>query len=380
MALEDSMQKVMPTLRDRLSGITMDYKEAVLLNHPSNPSLLGQYFASCHYAGEDLRLTFAHGEPWKKVFGPVFIHLNSVSDGQDAHQALWAAAKQQMHNEVQKWPYSFPASTEFSSANQRGSVIRRLLVQNGRDVPANLAYVGLSLPGDAGSWQRESKVISGIPILDESWKRRAFPVNHIRAEDYNLYAWITGFIGDYKYNAKITISPGLNVNVGDIVYTPPRDGPTLWEIGVPDRSADEFYIPPTNPKYASQLLLHGSHMKTENNMYQGTRWSVKFRLSGGLNRAGVYKLRVALASATLAELQVRVNSPIPKPPLFTTGLIGYDSAVARHGVHGLYWLYNEDIPGSRLVEGDNTIFLTQSRYASRFCGLMYDYIRLERPL
>jgi rhamnogalacturonan endolyase len=62
-------------------------------------------------------------------------------------------------------------------------------------------------------------------------------------------------------------------------------------------------------------------------------------------------------------------------------LIGKDNSIARHGIHGLYWLYNVNIPGNLLVEGDNnnTIFLTQSRGNGPFQAIMYDYIRLEGP-
>ena len=45
------------------------------------------------------------------------------------------------------------------------------------------------------------------------------------------------------------------MDIGDIVYEPPRDGPTLWEIGFPDRSAAEFYVPDPNPKYINKVLL-----------------------------------------------------------------------------------------------------------------------------
>lgn len=83
----------------------------------------------------------------------------------------------------------------------------------------------------------------------------------------------------------------------------------------------------------------------------------------------------------LIYLKVRVNDPKANPPLFSSGLIGRDNSIARHGIHGLYWLYNVDIPagGRGLVQGDNTIFLTQPRSASPFQGIMYDYIRLEGP-
>lgn len=69
-----------------------------------------------------------------------------------------------------------------------------------------------------------------------------------------------------------------------------------------------------------------------------------------------------------------------EPPLFTTGVIGKDNTILRHGIHGLYWLYNIDVPASLLVQGDNTIFLKQAMNTSAFQGIMYDYIRLEGPL
>lgn len=52
-------------------------------------------FLSAHYSGEDLVLKFNPDEPWKKVFGPVFFYLNSVSDGGDP-LSLWEDAKTQV--------------------------------------------------------------------------------------------------------------------------------------------------------------------------------------------------------------------------------------------------------------------------------------------
>lgn len=49
---------------------------------------------------------------------------------------------------------------------------------------------------------------------------------------------------------------GSEVDVGELVYEPPRDGPTLWEIGIPDRSAAEFYVPDPNPKYINKLYVN----------------------------------------------------------------------------------------------------------------------------
>jgi rhamnogalacturonan endolyase len=74
-----------------------------------------------------------------------------------------------------------------------------------------------------------------------------------------------------------------------------------------------------------------------------------------------------------------VNDPKANPPLFSSGLIGRDNSIARHGIHGLYWLFNVDVPSVQLVKGDNIVFLTQPRSSSPFQGIMYDYLRLEGP-
>lgn len=52
-------------------------------------------FISGHYAGQYLVPQFRNGEPWKKVFGPVFIYLNSASIGDDPLW-LWEDAKIQV--------------------------------------------------------------------------------------------------------------------------------------------------------------------------------------------------------------------------------------------------------------------------------------------
>ncbi|THU47916.1 hypothetical protein C4D60_Mb09t20710 [Musa balbisiana] len=205
-------------------------------------------FFSAHYSGEDLVPKFRNGEYWKKVFGPVFIYLNSTMDGTD-RQLLWDDAKLQTLTEVESWPYEFPVSEDFQKCDQRGSVTGRLLVRD---------------------------------------------------------------------------------------------------------------------------------KKTGENSYQATTWQIKFQVDC-VNQTGAYKLRVALASATISELQVRFNDATINPPHFTTRLIGRDNSIARHGIHGLYWLFNIDVQSAWLIQGDNTIYLTQTRSASPFQGIMYDYIRMESP-
>ncbi|PNY15093.1 rhamnogalacturonate lyase B-like protein [Trifolium pratense] len=121
-------------------------------------------FLSAHYAGEDIVLKLQPNEPWKKVFGPTFVYLNTLLDGNEDPLELWEDAKYQMNKEVQSWPYDFPASDDFQKPNQRGSVCGTLLVRDrcvsDECIIAQGAYIGLAPPGDVGSWQRECKVFS----------------------------------------------------------------------------------------------------------------------------------------------------------------------------------------------------------------------------
>ncbi|KAE9597960.1 putative rhamnogalacturonan endolyase [Lupinus albus] len=266
MAIANDRQRNMPTMRDRKFGEALAYREAVLLTNPSDPKLKGevddkyQYscenidntvhgwidvdsdspvgfwmitpsnefrnggpikqdltshvgpitlsmFVSTHYAGKEVTMEFKDGETYKKVFGPIFVYLNSASTKNQA-LSLWSDAVLQKSKEVRKWPYDFPKSKDFFPSNKRGTVMGRLYVHeryNNIFKGASKAYIGLALPGDAGSWQKESK---GYQFWTRANGAGSFTIKNIVPGVYNLYAWVPGFIGDYKYNATIIIKPG----------------------------------------------------------------------------------------------------------------------------------------------------------------------------
>ncbi|XP_047340184.1 uncharacterized protein LOC124943756 [Impatiens glandulifera] len=291
-------------------------------------------FVSTHYAGLPLAMYFENKEPWKKVFGPVFIYLNSNKKT----WPMWEDAKLQ-------W-YQF-----WTKADNKGN----------------------------------------------------FVIKGVRPGNYNLFAWVPGLIGDYKYDYIVTISPEFTTRLNHLLFKPPRVGVTLWEIGYPDRSSQEFYIPNSDPfrqyglwyRYSQiyprrdLVYIVGSSDHTKHwlfaqvtmcyikNVFEGTTWQIVFRLEH-IEKDGMYTLQLAIAGASVAELQVRVNR-YEKLPLFTTGLIGTENVIARHNDHGLYRLYSISFWGSQLYTGKNVIYLTQTRGRTPFNGLMYDYIRLEAP-
>ncbi|CAA0831221.1 Rhamnogalacturonate lyase family protein [Striga hermonthica] len=476
MAMSDERQRFMPMPEDRVTGQVLDYKEAVLLTNPINPEFKGEvddkYFYTCnnednkvhgwvsnddppvgfwlitpsnefrtggpigqdltshvgpftlakfssrHYAGEDLAIKFESEEHWKKVIGPFYIHLNSHDSASADPSVLWDKAKQRMEKEVNNWPYDFPLSKEFMKSSQRGSLSGRLLVQDGflneDDIPGTSAYVGLAPPGSAGSWQYGNK---GYQFWTHADDRGKFVIKNVIPGTYGLFAWVPGFLGDYKHDSDvIIITPGSNVVMKDVIFRPPRVGPTLWEIGIPDRSAAEFFVPDPDPKFKIHhyrapiqkfrqygLWTRYSDLYPEkdltftigtsnytldwfyahvtrnvgNGQYVATTWQITFDLKD-VNEGLDYTLHLALASAQNAELQVRINDP-KSAPHFSTGLIGKDNAVARHGIRGLYHLYSISIRGSQLVSGNNSLFLTQANGDGPFKEVMYDYIRLEGP-
>ncbi|KAM1008892.1 hypothetical protein ACFX2J_005242 [Malus domestica] len=369
-----------------------------------------------HYIGEDILAHFEEGETWTKVFGPFFVYLNSTPDVSKAHD-LWIDAKKQRLIEETLWPYAFVQSPYYVAAKERGSVSGRLFVQDryvsDSLIPAKYAYVGLSVATTPGSWQTESKDYQFWIQTDIIGN---FTIKNVIPGVYRLHGWIPGFVGDYLDNERITISAGSQTQLGNLTYVPLRDGPTLWEIGYPDRTAIDYYVPDVNPIYVNKLFLNSpekyrqyglwdrytdvhpefdqtftigsSNPKTDwffahvdrrgaDNKYLPTTWTIKFNLKSVTT--GTHKFRLAIASATRSDLKVHVNAMDIEHLVIQVLNLGTDNAVCRHGVHGLYRLFSGDIPSTLLVKGDNSIFLSQARGGDALCGLFYDYLRLEAP-
>ncbi|KAH6781772.1 hypothetical protein C2S51_007065 [Perilla frutescens var. frutescens] len=117
--------------------------------------------------------------------------------------------------------------------DQRGSVAGRLYAQDRciseEKIAAKGAYVGLAAPGKDGSFQKEAKGYQFWVNTDEDGY---FNITNVHPGDYNIYTWIPGFIGDYRCDKAIVVI-----------------------VGIPDRSAAEFYVPDPNPSWIGVTSL-----------------------------------------------------------------------------------------------------------------------------
>lgn len=69
----------------------------------------------------------------------------------------------------------------------------------------------LALPGEAGSWQTETKGYQSWTTTDENGQ---FWISNVRTEEYNLYAYVLGFIRDFRRDKTITINAGSSIDFG----------------------------------------------------------------------------------------------------------------------------------------------------------------------
>ncbi|CAN1809421.1 Rhamnogalacturonate lyase, partial [Linum perenne] len=402
MAITDEIQLVMPTEADRQAGKPLAYKEAVKLTNPvSNPAFKDQVddkyeytlektqlklkgwvsdsakigfwviapsdeymnggpkkndltchcgptvvviFTSIHTFGLDLLTEYRNGEPWKKAFGPILVYLNSDAD----HSALWKDAKSQLDKEIQQWPYTFVQHQDYLQAAQRGTVTGQLMVDDN---------------------------------------------------------YVIGVVSSFRHPQLITVKAGDELKLGQVAFKPPRTGPTLWEIGIPDRSANEFFVPDADPKYRQYGLwlqypvvypkddvvfqvgvsnyskdwFFAHVLRADGKTYNPTIWKVVFDLPE-VSPTGNYTIQIALAAAEMTNTYVYVNDVNAKRPHYATGTCGTDNAIARHGNHGLYRFFSGGLPSNLFIKGKNTIFMRQARASNyAYAGVMYDYIRLEAP-
>jgi rhamnogalacturonan endolyase len=206
--------------------------------------------------------------------------------------ALWQNALAQYKIENAKWPYPWVEGVDYPHADQRGAVTGQIVLDDplaprGRSKKLPHLVVGLThadapqitapaappmpppappaasaTPGASGSRFGPGSRFGGFNFAamyaamnsgPGSWIHDArfyqfftdgtpdgkFDLTKVRPGTYTLHATADGVLGDFA-QANITVEAGKTVDLGKLVWKPVRYGRQLWEIGTPDRAADEF--------------------------------------------------------------------------------------------------------------------------------------------
>ncbi|HWA08367.1 MAG TPA: polysaccharide lyase family protein, partial [Opitutaceae bacterium] len=217
-------------------------------NQVAAPCILN-YWRSSHYGGSSLNI--AEGEHWTKVIGPFLLYVNSGADP----QTLWKDALAQVDRESAKWPYTWVKGVDYPAREQRGTVkgqlalvdpqmpgakMSRLLV--GLSHPAYLPPAPASGPGANGprqmvDWQNDAKNYEFWVRGDDQGR---FTIPNVRPGTYTLHAIADGVLGEYT-QAEVKVEAGRTLDLSRIAWTPVRRGRQIWEIGIPNRTATEFF-------------------------------------------------------------------------------------------------------------------------------------------
>jgi rhamnogalacturonan endolyase len=360
------------------------------VNGGAAPTLLN-YWRGSHYGGSSC--VISQGEAWSKVIGPFLIYCNSGSD----HERLWKDALAKASAEAQAWPYDWVRGVDYPLKNQRGTVRGEIVLKDPRATDTRMSHllVGLAAPDYSSRGRR-----SGITTVDwqldakhyQFWVRGdpdgRFTIPKIRPGIYTLHAIADGVLGEFSKTG-ITVAAGKTLDLGQLEWKPVRYGRQLWEIGIPNRSAEEFrhgdhfwqwglYY-----KYAEEFpndvnfVIGKSDFRKDWNYCQPPRghgqpttWSVTFNLPEAPR--GKATLRLAIAGNSARNIEVSVDDRRAGD----TGPMPDTAVLRRDGIRGYWFERSIAFDASLMKQGTNVLKLTIPA-AGVMNGVLYDYLRLE---
>ena len=206
-------------------------------------------FGGGHY-GFGSTPTVPAGAEAFKVFGPAFIYANQYGGtavNVSAYaQALFADAQAQAAAEQSAWPYAWfnpqpPAGISgalYPQKPARGGVSGTLAINDPYDAGASPAGLWVGLAPDDGGVDFQQQYLT-YQFWVQTGPGGAFSIPNVLPGTYDLWAFGPGAAGTF-HQAAVTVVAGQASALGTLTWTPPRLGPTVWQLGVPDRSSEEF--------------------------------------------------------------------------------------------------------------------------------------------
>jgi rhamnogalacturonan endolyase len=248
---------------------------------------------------------FADGETWTKTCGPWFYYLNdvpaSVTDAKEAAHQLHQDARAQADAEAKAWPYAWFKHPGYVPVAGRGIVKGKIVINDPGNPNASTAgaWVGL---------EQQPQTIKGFYDFQKWLKPYQFWVqtdadgsftipNVIAGENYTLWVYGSGAAGtlmsqeqtggkpplEYTLPVKpfaVTVTGGQTSDLGTVMWTPKRLGATVFELGSPNRKADEFrhgddfWAPAPAPKLGYPTPVWGGQVEFPLDFPDGMTYTV----------------------------------------------------------------------------------------------------------
>ena len=343
-------------------------------------------------------MVIPEGRDWNKVYGPYLIYMSS---GETA-ETNWHDAKARAAQEKAAWPYSWLTNTpEYPLQDARGAVAGNFnIIDVEKDnVNGANAWVGvtqLSSRSD-GDWQFEEENYQYWTRADDDGN---FLIEDIRPGDYTLFAFNDGAIQEFK-KENIRVEASNVTQLGNLELEIPRNnGNLIWEIGVPNRTAEEFVL--GHLRYSEGFIqenfhelfpetieynvadnnwdevlpyVHSSYFDANDNRSRWD-WNINFEIQGEIPNLGNATLTIAYASTDHAQQWLYINGE-SSPSITFYPPNGGGNAFLRQSDHAKYAVQTVEIPYSKLREGMNTIKFVMPSTSSGVNHHMYDYISFE---
>jgi len=356
-------------------------KTELTVHDAAQKACLLNYWGGTHFYGnlEDVQANQVR----QKVLGPWLLYANSTTTAGSAGQdALWADAKQRLAIEKGLWPYSWETDANYPPQSGRGTVKGQLTFTDPNQPTASVAnaWVGLADPPVGGAANFEHQAWDY-----QYWKHAdgqgGFNLANVRPGTYTLHAFVAGIHGIYigQSNA-VTVTAGATTDLGAVTWTPDRKGPTVWEIGVPDRVPTEFYRGDQAWHYGTSLLFSkdfpnginytvgtSTPAKDWNYLQPGGTWNVQFNVAS--IPAGATGASLVLDSA--ASDGVTVSASFNGTKVGSASMPYNDNSIDRDQPHGVWQSGRIAVPLAQIKTGSNTLALASSG------RLTWDYLRLE---
>lgn len=390
-----------------------------------------------HYGG-GTDSSWGAGEIWTHAYGPYFIYCNnitnSITDTNQAAQMLYGDAQSQAAAEATAWPYSwFTNLAAYATAPNRGTVTGQMVINDTYNTNASASnlWVGLvQQPTTTTSTYDFQKWMKPYQFWVRTGSNGTFTISNVIAgANYTLYAFGPGAAGTFQSQAQVggsapntldipasqfgvNVTGGATNNLGAVTWTPTRVGPTVFEIGSPDRNSTEFrhgedwWVGDIGPGATNPLPIWSKFLEYPYDFPSGpsytvgqSRWTTdwNFVQPVAVNTAGTANtttstitFNLASAPGATASLYIALSSDDSGPlvvvvngttvanytPAYHTSTDESDSTV-REGIHGMYTDNRVTFSGSDLRQGANTITITMNSGGNLANHAMYDYLRLE---